>query len=206
MPRHPPGERLAILERRKHVARRYLRGELQHEIAQAFEVDQATISRDLRVIHDEWLAQTSIDRAAWIAQEVGRIDEIEREAWLAWKRSQEDAVARRARLRAGVGESEETRKGQAGDARFLQVVLNCVERRCKILGVEKPPGPSPESKAPAWVQDAMRQAFGDRPADVGLAELGQVTVELRAALERRGAGLGSAPDADLGTPGHRPTS
>jgi len=138
MPRHTPQERLAILDRRKNVATRYLRGQTQWEIARAFEVTQQTISLDLKAIQAEWLAQAALDRGEWTARELAKIDQVELSAWMAWAKSQENAEILRAKMRGEQSETEKISKGQAGDARFLEIVLKCVERRCKILGLDAP--------------------------------------------------------------------
>lgn len=180
MPR-PRNEYLAIQERRRNVARRYLRGELQWEIARAFEVGEATVCRDLKAIHAEWLKDAVRDLDVVKSRELARIDECEREAWGAWKRSQEDAQLLRARMRAGNAETEKVTRGQAGDPRFLQIVLSCVERRCKILGMDK-------------------KADGDdHPADLTHEQRVNRVRELAARIHARAAGRGDAGGGD-GTP------
>lgn len=134
----PNADRFAILERRKKVAARYLRGQTQWEIARAFEVDQSTISRDLKVIQAEWLAQAVLARGEWTARELARIDEVERAAWAAWAKSQENAEVLRARMRGDQAETEKISRGQAGDPRFLELVLKCVSKRCELLGLNAP--------------------------------------------------------------------
>jgi hypothetical protein len=139
MATHKPNEkRLALLERRKNVAARYLRGQTQWEIARAFGLNQSTISDDLKAIHREWLAQAVEDRDTWIARELARLDECERQAWQAWSKSQENSETLRARLRGNQAETEKISRGQAGDPRFLDLVLKCVHMRAVILGLEKP--------------------------------------------------------------------
>lgn len=142
MPRHPPEEKLAILERRRNVARRYLRGELQWEIAKAFEVDQGTISRDIKAIQEEWLKSAVMDLDALRAKELAKLDEIERCAMAAWIKSQENAEITKARMRGtdkDSAQTERTVKGQAGDPRFLDLVLKCVQKRCELFGLDKQP-------------------------------------------------------------------
>jgi len=129
---HNSAQRAALAERRAKVARRYIHGDLQAEIARAFEVSQQTISHDLRVIHDEWLKQSVQDRAEWVANELARIDEVERQAWIGWRKSQEDAQTLKARMQDGGHTTEKISKGQAGDVRFLGVVLNCITKRCEL--------------------------------------------------------------------------
>lgn len=134
-PRPQPDEHLAILERRKKVAARYIRGETQWEIARAFEVTQATVSNDLKAIRAAWLAEAVRDMDEIKARELAKVDACEEQAWKAWTRSQEDAETLRARMRGDTAETEKIKKGQAGDPRFLDLVLKCVEKRCLILGV-----------------------------------------------------------------------
>lgn len=129
---------LQVLERRSRVAARYLRGETQWQIARAFEVDQATISRDLAAIRKEWRASAVRDMDEIKARELAKIDEAEAQAWRAWTKSQENAEVLRARVRGNTSETEKVSKGQAGDPRFLDLVLKCVEKRCLILGVYAP--------------------------------------------------------------------
>lgn len=137
------GDEFVILERRKNVAKRYIRGETQWEIARAFEVDQGTISRDLDAIRKLWIEEAVRDMDEIKAKELAKIDTVEAEAWKAWTKSQENAEVMRAKRR-GIGsgseervtsETEKVTKGQAGDPRYLELVLKCVEKRCQILGV-----------------------------------------------------------------------
>jgi hypothetical protein len=123
------------LARRRNVAARFLRGDLQWEIALAFEVHPATISRDLDAIHREWLAEAVKDRGEWVAKLLAKIDETERQAWAGWAKSQENAETLRARMRGDHKETEKVTKGQAGDPRFLDLVLKCVEARAVIVGL-----------------------------------------------------------------------
>ncbi len=147
MPR-PPGEKFAILDRRKNVAARYLRGQTQWEIARAFEVDQATISYDLKAIREEWLAAAVLDMDAIKAKELARIDETERQAWAAWAKSQENAETKRDRTASNGNTTERISKGQAGDPRFLEIVLKCVAKRCEIFGlIAKEKTPPPDDSA-----------------------------------------------------------
>src|SRR5438876_1219348 len=115
MARPTPQQQLEILERRTHVARRWMRGEPQHEIAQAFEVDRSTISHDLTAIRAEWLSRATGHYDKRQAEELARVDECERQAWAAWARSQEPAETLRARRAGGTETTEKVSKGQAGD-------------------------------------------------------------------------------------------
>jgi hypothetical protein len=126
------------LERRQHVARRYLQGQTQQEIARAFEVDQGTIARDLSEIQKQWLSSAILDRGIWTARELAKIDECERLAWAGFAKSQEPIETLRARRQGDTDETEKVSRTQAGDAAFLQVILQCVIARCRLLGLDAP--------------------------------------------------------------------
>ncbi len=142
MPRHDT----EVLSRRAEVARRYLQGEMQEQIAQSFGVTQGQISQDLKAIRAAWLASAVRDFDALKAQELAKIDAVEREYWLAWERSKKDKEistqeggevdpqTRKPRIKKVVLRKE----GQAGNPAFLAGVLTCIERRCAILGLDAP--------------------------------------------------------------------
>jgi DNA-binding transcriptional regulator LsrR (DeoR family) len=123
----------------------YLQGWLQADIATELSIDQSTVSRDLKALQKQWLASALIDFNEAKAQELAKIDRLEREYWEAWRRSCEDAETVKQRGAPGdeVGKVktasvERTVKGQAGDPRFLVGIQWCIERRCKVLGIDVP--------------------------------------------------------------------
>src|SRR5581483_4024403 len=83
----PPAKALAILERRKAVAERYLRGETQWEIARTLGVSQGQVSRDLKAIRQEWLNSSVCNFNELKAREIAKVDELERTYWAAWEES-----------------------------------------------------------------------------------------------------------------------
>jgi len=131
-----------IARDRRRIADLYLRGELQVAIAEEVGISQTTVSRDLKALQAEWLKSSLIDYNEVKAQELARIDTLEREYWQAWQRSCEDAETIRKKKAeiAGVKRKEivTTAKGQVGDPRFLTGVQWCIERRCKVLGIDAP--------------------------------------------------------------------
>lgn len=130
------------------ISRRYLAGDIQADIAIDLGLSQQQISYDLKELQRRWLnsSVSNLDEAK--ARELAKVDNLELEYWQAWKRSQEDAetVKQKGEVVPGEGgkpsikttDTEKTTKGQAGDPRFLQGVQWCIERRCKILGVDAP--------------------------------------------------------------------
>lgn len=132
-------QRQALADRRGQVASLYLRGMYQAEIARRFGVDQKQISRDLAYIRKEWMAAAVGNFDARKSRELAKVDEVELAAWDGWRRSQETSKVTEASTTDGNEHAKVIEKSQAGDARFLTVVLQCVERRCKILGIDAAP-------------------------------------------------------------------
>lgn len=150
-------EQATIEQRRVVITQRYLKGDYQADIARDLGVTQQQISKDLKAIRAAWLVSAVRDFDALKAQELARIDGVEREAWQAWERSRLDKevsvteqvegegsitvtkfpdgkeITTRKKLKARI-----TREGQAGVPAYLTVILACIERRCKILGLDAP--------------------------------------------------------------------
>jgi len=133
----------AIARDRRRIAEMYLHGRLQVDIADELHVDQSTVSRDLKALQDEWRASSLVDINEAKARELARIDELERTYWDGWQRSKEDAEIKRTHVLDG---PEKGRRYQAwtesrneyGDPRFLTGVGWCIERRCKLIGIDAP--------------------------------------------------------------------
>jgi hypothetical protein len=121
----------------------YLRAEPQWKIAQHFGVHPGQISRDLRVLQKQWQEAALFDLDKVKGRELAKLDEIEHKAWLAWDRSCKDAETMEVTGTSRGGKSKpdkvkKTTKGQAGESRFLAIILDCVKQRCEILGLEAP--------------------------------------------------------------------
>jgi hypothetical protein len=133
--------------RRVEVARRYLRGEMQSEIAESFGISQAQISYDLKAIRAAWLQSAIRDFNAARAEELAKIDQVEGEYWQAWERSKKDKETEnlegdgtldQATRKPKVTKITKRKEGQSGNPAYLQGILTCIERRCKILGLDAP--------------------------------------------------------------------
>ena len=138
------GQRSAseIARDRRKIASMYLQGILQSDIARKVGLSQATISRDLKVLHEQWIEDANVSIKAAKAKELAKIDALECTYYDAWLRSQEDAESTTQKMTGasvlGKKEMSKTVKGQVGDARFLAGVQWCIDRRCKILGIDAP--------------------------------------------------------------------
>jgi uncharacterized protein YerC len=150
-------DKTRITDRRQKVSEMYLRGLYMSDIAQAMGVDTATISRDLAELRKEWLERSvnHIDQKKAI--ELAKLDRLEVTYWEAWERSQRNAeieiteqIGTRRKVKPKEGEAEgdaivperirKTKRveGQTGNPEFLKGVLNCITKRCDILGIDAP--------------------------------------------------------------------
>jgi len=138
---------------RRRISELYLQGWLQVDIAAEVGVSQPTVSNDLKAIQKEWVKSTLIDFNEAKAQELAKVDNLERIYHAAWQRSCEDAETATQKQKGSVtkrkdedgkfiaeqpAEVSKTRKGQAGDPRFLVGIQWCIDKRCKIKGIEAP--------------------------------------------------------------------
>lgn len=151
-----PGRRRSngqLARDRRRTADLYLQGWLQADIAKELGNSPATVSRDIKFLQSEWQQSALVDIDAAKAKELAKVDRLEREYWEAWERSCQDAetvtqktkgVVQRKQDEDGKfvaerpAEATKTSKGQAGDPRFLQGVQWCIDKRCKILGIDAP--------------------------------------------------------------------
>jgi len=135
---------------RRQIADWYLQGWKQAEIAEKINEDdsrdytltQQMVSYDIGVLVKSWRESGLADIDDAKAQELARINHLEVTYWNAWLRSCEDTETVRQRGQPGdtpgqvhTSTVERTRKGQAGDPRFLTGIQWCIEQRCKIFGV-----------------------------------------------------------------------
>jgi hypothetical protein len=78
------------------------------------------------------------------SEELAEIDHVAREAWEAWHRSRQVEEAESAETTTGGGPSGSRtkqrldRRGRDGNSQFLQIVMTCVQKRAKLLGLNAP--------------------------------------------------------------------
>ena len=132
-----------VMKRRETAAAYYLQGYPQYWIAQKLKMSPQQISVDLKIVRNQWMdrAVESIDKRK--SEELAKLDRVELEAWQAWDRSQRQRTEKMEKDiqggRDGSRTENSTRKIKyIGDPRFLEVVERCIERRCKIIGIDAP--------------------------------------------------------------------
>lgn len=102
------------LERdRAETASLYLQGTTQAAIGERQGFTQQQISYDLKAIRRAWLESSLVDFNERRALELAKLDHLEAVAWAAWDRSDDDK-------------------------KFLDVVLGCIQKRCKMFGLDAP--------------------------------------------------------------------
>lgn len=127
---------------RRNIARLYLQGMTQQEIAGELKLSQPTVSRDLKIIQQDWVEASVQDLNDRKAIELAKVDALEIEYWKAWERSQKDAEVNTSKVSSEGGEQKMEKQkrveGQVGDPRYLQGIMQCIDRRCQILGIDAP--------------------------------------------------------------------
>lgn len=137
----------AMITRRERVNALYLQGVPQAEIAEQMHVNQAQISRDLKALREIWIERSVTAIGERKAIELAKIDQLELTYWEAWEASKKPkesvTLHRLGNVMAGdivsTKVNETTRReGQVGDPSFLNGVMSCIDKRCKILGLDAP--------------------------------------------------------------------
>lgn len=124
--------------RRAVVAQRYLQRETYAQIAAAVGVSSVTVWKDVQRIRAGWKESAEQAIGERIAQEMATLDEIERRAWLAWEASKSDIRVTYAETNDGSSKAGQRTTTTPGDPRWAGIILDCVERRCKLLGIDAP--------------------------------------------------------------------
>lgn len=130
---------------RETVARLTLQGWSQLDIAQFLEIDQSTVSRDLKAIQQQWKESAIRDFDLDRQQELQRLSMLEKEYWKGWERSQQGKeTSLTEKLATGKDEAGNplgrvklaTRTEQRiGEPAFLNGIQRVIDARCKLLGL-----------------------------------------------------------------------
>lgn len=145
----------AMMEaRRARVASFKIQGKSLREMAELLEKDGYVnprtgkawslhiLSEDVQELEERWKASALVDITEAKARELAKLDELEREAWAAWHRSygkrQSTSTERRTGGKTPGDKARVDTEDLAGDPRFLAIVLDCQQRRAKMLGLDAP--------------------------------------------------------------------
>jgi hypothetical protein len=144
-----------IASDREQERKWYLQGWTQAQMAEKLGIDRSMVSRDLKAIQEEWKRNTTFALDEYKARELAKIDHAERCYWEIYERSIEEFRSKTIMAKAVNQSNENGQKGQSqsvakpisqvihtesrnGDSRALDGVLKCIERRCKLLGLDAP--------------------------------------------------------------------
>ena len=118
----------------------YLQGQTQVAIGEELGVSQPQICKDLATLQRRWLESALIDFSAAKAKELARIDHLERVYWEAWEHSTQERIRNvTEKVEAGGQERKRAqleREPQSGNPAYLEGVRWCIDRRCKVLGLD----------------------------------------------------------------------
>ena len=138
-PRRTPFE---IEQHRHTICSLYLRGMTQAAIAERLGITREMVTYDVRQLQIRWRRDTAMDLDAAKTKELARIDELERTYWTAWESSLQDkevsATMRRQMAAGQVDQASIRKEARDGNPAFLAGVLNCIDRRCHLLGLDAP--------------------------------------------------------------------
>lgn len=138
----PPGTTNAeTLERRRRVARLLAtRGAMSAtEISEVLGVHISTATRDLAAIKAEWREEMMLDVDAVLARDLAELGMVKQEAWRAYAMSLEKGDETVTEQEIGDGKVLRTvvTQNPKPDLGALKMVAGCIERKRKILGLDK---------------------------------------------------------------------
>jgi DNA-binding transcriptional ArsR family regulator len=135
--------RIKTEERRRRVAR-YLaiHGAITaKEMSEALGITQSTASRDIAAVKKAWRAEMIQDMDAVIARDLAELGMVKAEAWRTYVESCEEGevVTTVAETKDGVFETVTSTNPKAS-LHALKLVMGCIDKRRRILGLDKEAG------------------------------------------------------------------
>ena len=130
------------------IAELYLRGLSQWRIAETinksrgYHLTQQQISYDLNTLIERWkkVSIRAIDEQK--AEELAKINQLERTYWEAWEKSLQPKTSTTEKNRQAFDgfvrpiSSETKIEETTGNPAFLSGVMDCINKRCKLLGLD----------------------------------------------------------------------
>jgi DNA-binding CsgD family transcriptional regulator len=149
--------------RRQHVAKLYLQGRSQKEIAGMVGVAIPTICTDLKKLHRRWMKSALMDFNKAKSRQLAKLDVMEAELWEAWQNSKTSAEITRTRSEASGRRTtadgkplpdktvvERVVRTCPGDSRYMEQIMAIVDMRFKLLGAYKNEQPGPTKVVLSW--------------------------------------------------------
>ena len=131
------------------ISQLYIQGLSHREIAERlsaqrpYTIDFREVADDIIRIREKWIERATSNWEIKMAEELLRIDRVEAAAWDGWTKSQGKTQKSVKDMRKGEDKKDYTHVSiqeweQAGDPRFLAIIDNCIDRRCKLVGLYAP--------------------------------------------------------------------
>lgn len=133
-PRHS-GDVHERIRRREQTAQLWIEGATQTQIAERLGVSVTTVGRDLKQVLDIWRKILRRDLETAKSCELAKINRLEATAWEAWSRSIRDEETTRITVDGEKKKIEKTTHNQTGDAKYLDQIEWCINKRCEILAL-----------------------------------------------------------------------
>lgn len=118
----------------------YLENKPQSLIAKVVGLSQTQVCKDISNITKRW-AEENVDKVDQIkAAQLKKLDVIESEMWVCWhksKRIRQTTIKRggiRANQNTGNGQFEVFEEEELGDTKYMDRILDCIDKRVKIIG------------------------------------------------------------------------
>ena len=122
------------------VIKMYLRGHARTYIADTLKTTRDQVSKYIKEAESLWMSEIVRDMDALKAKELEQINLVQAAAWDQFERSTspylEDVKEETDGDKQSTRQRRTRRRGYAKPA-FLQIILNCVEKRCKLLGLNE---------------------------------------------------------------------
>lgn len=130
-------------ENRDKIAALRLRGFTFQEIGERLGMATSYAYTEFKVVEQRWRHSARQNLIEFKARELARIDALEEEAWRAYERSQRDSVEQEEGFVFAQGERQRDsarakRRARDGEAKWLGIVMQCIDRRIKLLGLDAP--------------------------------------------------------------------
>lgn len=130
----------------KGYSLRYIAQIIAQKVGNGYSVNHNTVSNDINALLKEWRETRVQDIDSLKVLELEKLDKLERTYWEAWEKSIEDYKKKtvKAKGKASDGakpdykEMTETEMIAYGNPSYLQGIERCIDKRCKILGIDAP--------------------------------------------------------------------
>ena len=120
------------------ISRLYLAGKNQYEIAETINKSQSLVCIELKEIQKAWESRYTESYHAKKMEELAKIDTLERTYLEQFELSKQNRVVKEQKTGSESYSKTRTELNELGDPRYLRGVEWCIERRCKLLGLDSP--------------------------------------------------------------------